>query len=196
MSKKTYWELLKDPRWQQMRLRVMEREGFACQECGDTEATLNVHHTYYERGNDPWEYPPDSLHCLCEKCHEKAGERRQILLRALSQFGSNDELLILGFVQGVGLVTQQINEVEVYDVEALYGLILGVLSHSSPVHQDSEPRGYARQLEANVVSRRDRKPITAQSVFDAIELKREFNAMDAEEAAREAEPDWGMAAHA
>lgn len=68
----TYWQKLKDPRWQKMRLRAMERDGFACKWCGSTTATLNVHHGYYPRGAEPWDVSLDTLHTLCETCHEKA----------------------------------------------------------------------------------------------------------------------------
>jgi hypothetical protein len=64
-----YAEKLRDPRWQRMRLKVMERDGFACRECGDTRTTLNVHHKQYVRGRDPWEYSTDALETLCENCH-------------------------------------------------------------------------------------------------------------------------------
>lgn len=32
---------------------------------------LEVHHTYYEKGLKPWEYPDDSLKTLCWICHKK-----------------------------------------------------------------------------------------------------------------------------
>jgi hypothetical protein len=66
----SYSDLLRDPRWQRMRLEVMQRADFACEECGDKTTTLNVHHTYYAPGRKPWEYEPESLRCLCERCHE------------------------------------------------------------------------------------------------------------------------------
>ena len=69
-----FWELYKDPRWQRKRLEVMSLAGFACEECGDTGTTLNVHHGYYEKGNAPWEYDNDTLHCLCEPCHKLTSE--------------------------------------------------------------------------------------------------------------------------
>lgn len=72
--KKTYWEKLKDPRWQKMRLAVMERDGFACQVCADDKSTLNVHHRIYRKGAAPWEYAPHELVTLCEACH---GEQHQ-----------------------------------------------------------------------------------------------------------------------
>jgi hypothetical protein len=66
----TYSELLKDPRWQKMRLEILNRDQFTCQQCGDSESCLHVHHCYYRKGNPPWEYEPESLVALCEECHE------------------------------------------------------------------------------------------------------------------------------
>ena len=43
---KSYKKLLKDPRWQKKRLKVLERAGWACEECGDTKTELHVHHTF------------------------------------------------------------------------------------------------------------------------------------------------------
>lgn len=69
---KSYSEKLKDPRWQQMRLKIMERDGFACQSCGDKSSSLNVHHCVpYKKGADPWDYDLWDLTTLCEKCHNK-----------------------------------------------------------------------------------------------------------------------------
>lgn len=73
-TKPSYYELLKHPKWQEKRLRIMERAGFKCEECSDAETTLNVHHGYYRKSAMPWEYEDETLHCLCEPCHEKAEE--------------------------------------------------------------------------------------------------------------------------
>ncbi len=66
----TYREKFKDPRWQKKRLEIMERDGFKCRCCGSEKSTLNVHHSYYVKGRDPWHYPQFSLRTLCEECHE------------------------------------------------------------------------------------------------------------------------------
>ncbi len=66
----TYREKLLDPRWQRKRLEVLGRDNFSCQDCGTTKKTLHVHHCYYERGKDPWDYPAESLLTLCCDCHE------------------------------------------------------------------------------------------------------------------------------
>jgi hypothetical protein len=59
------------PEWQRKRLEIMDRDGFACQNCGDKDAFLNVHHRYYVAGRMPWEYPAFALITLCECCHQK-----------------------------------------------------------------------------------------------------------------------------
>jgi hypothetical protein len=66
---KSYYELLKDPRWQKMRLKVMERDGFRCDHCDSVDNSLNVHHLIYIKNAKPWEYDPDDLLTLCEGCH-------------------------------------------------------------------------------------------------------------------------------
>lgn len=67
----SYSDKLKDPRWQKKRLRVLERDKWKCQACGDTKTTLHVHHTQYESNMDVWDYPDSMLISLCEDCHKK-----------------------------------------------------------------------------------------------------------------------------
>lgn len=69
--KLSYYELLKDPRWQRKRLEVMQECRFTCEECDATDKTLNIHHTYYLKDRDPWDYPYHALRCYCEDCHKK-----------------------------------------------------------------------------------------------------------------------------
>lgn len=74
MARQEYYEKLKDPRWQKKRLEVLQRDEFMCRKCYDDKSTLNVHHTYYQKGFEPWEYPLSSLITLCESCHEEERE--------------------------------------------------------------------------------------------------------------------------
>ncbi len=76
MAKKTYFEKLKDPRWQKMRLKVLERDDWTCQCCCDPDSTLAVHHRYYISGCEPWDYPMEALVTLCEECHTEERENR------------------------------------------------------------------------------------------------------------------------
>ena len=74
-SYKSYYEKLRDPRWQKMRLQVMERDKFRCASCGREDVTLNVHHAVpYRKGCEPWEYELDELTTFCEDCHEQISE--------------------------------------------------------------------------------------------------------------------------
>ncbi len=91
-----YFELLRHPKWQEKRLRIMERDGFECCECGDKETTLNVHHSYYTKGAKPWEYPDESLRCLCEPCHEK----RHAILNQIKEGMGQITLPILSCLRG------------------------------------------------------------------------------------------------
>lgn len=69
-----YSEKLKDPRWQKMRLEILNRDNWHCQICMAGEFTLHVHHRRYLRGKLPWEYPQHMLVTLCEYCHAEETE--------------------------------------------------------------------------------------------------------------------------
>lgn len=75
----TYREKLLDPRWQKKRLEILERDGWTCAYCGDTESTLHVHHKRYRRNVDPWDVPDSDLVTLCCHCHEvETSDRREL----------------------------------------------------------------------------------------------------------------------
>lgn len=65
----TYSEKLKDPRWQKKRLEVMQRDHFTCTLCKAKDETLHVHHSVYEKGREPWDYPDSVLQTQCHFCH-------------------------------------------------------------------------------------------------------------------------------
>jgi len=91
--KRTYSEKLRDPRWQRKRLEIMQRDGFACRLCGDKENTLNVHHLYYDRDAEPWDYPSSALVTTCEVCHEDMHVARHgaMFVQALIAGGARTE---------------------------------------------------------------------------------------------------------
>lgn len=77
----TYSQKLRDPRWQKLRLLIMERDGWQCQSstCRSPENTpLHVHHREYLPGREPWEYPPENLVTLCERCHDAQHPRKLV----------------------------------------------------------------------------------------------------------------------
>ena len=77
--KTSYWEKLKDPRWQKKRLLMLERSEWTCEVCGDSENTLNVYHKQYLKGREPWEYEEGQLIVLCEDCHSFQHEEPDLL---------------------------------------------------------------------------------------------------------------------
>jgi hypothetical protein len=86
VAKTEYYLLLQDPRWQKKRLEVLELSG------SEKSARLEVHHSYYERGLMPWEYPSESLHCLCTNCHKEAQANKELLNRQLGRIGCFSDL--------------------------------------------------------------------------------------------------------
>lgn len=77
-----YSEKLKDPRWQQKRLRIMERDGWACVHCKAKSRNLQVHHTMYAK--DPWSVEDEFLITLCDDCHEELHENEKGAKHALA----------------------------------------------------------------------------------------------------------------
>mgnify|MGYP001568534691 CR=1 FL=1 len=100
-----YSKKLRDPRWQKKRLKILERDDWACQKCYDDESTLVVHHRRYLVGEEPWDYPDDLLVTLCEGCHEQERGTRQeyedMLLSILKEKFFADDLysLVSGFLK-------------------------------------------------------------------------------------------------
>jgi 5-methylcytosine-specific restriction endonuclease McrA len=79
-----YDEQLKDPRWQYVRARVLERDKWKCCGCR-TMKDLQVHHKSYEKGKMAWDYPDSNLITLCEKCHKQAHSTGDVPLSELQQ---------------------------------------------------------------------------------------------------------------
>ena len=80
----SYWQKLKDPRWQKRRLEILSSSEFRCEACLNGDETLHVHHLKYDKGKDPWEYDDNWLVVLCESCHEEWHEARDMLTAAVA----------------------------------------------------------------------------------------------------------------
>lgn len=101
----TYFDKLKDPRWQKKRLECLNNAQFTCKSCGATDKTLHVHHRQYLKGSEPWEYEDAQLEVLCESCHKEHHaeiDKLQSAISYVSDFGetkrSRDE--IASFIVG------------------------------------------------------------------------------------------------
>lgn len=77
--KEEYRTKLLDPRWQQKRLRVFERDQWTCRLCGAKDKTLHLHHARYFPG-EPWDTPDVLLFTACADCHEAEHECYRINL--------------------------------------------------------------------------------------------------------------------
>ena len=66
-----YARQLKDPRWDGIRKERLFRAGYQCEDCGAGNTVLEVHHTFYQQGRNPWDYDVRVLVALCRDCHAK-----------------------------------------------------------------------------------------------------------------------------
>lgn len=56
--------------WQRLKNRVLERDNYTCQICGENHGLMHVHHITYRRCNGKaYNAPLGDLITLCEKCH-------------------------------------------------------------------------------------------------------------------------------
>jgi hypothetical protein len=100
MGASSYVELLKDPRWQRKRLEILQRDEWACTNCGGKDKTLHVHHEQYIKARMPWEYPNEFLCTLCVDCHE----RETVIDDLIKELLLNDQafkLQLLGYGKAV-----------------------------------------------------------------------------------------------
>lgn len=83
-----YTEKLQDPRWQKKRLKVFERDGWKCTQCGNEKLTLHVNHLKYN--NNPWKTRMKYLKTLCKNCHQLEYEvEKQSKYRRIRHYGYN-----------------------------------------------------------------------------------------------------------
>jgi 5-methylcytosine-specific restriction endonuclease McrA len=79
MHKKLYAQKLLDPRWQQLRLKIFERDKWTCRICAKSNKTLHAHHVHYHPLADgPWDYDEQTIITLCSDCHADEHSRLNI----------------------------------------------------------------------------------------------------------------------
>jgi len=122
----TYAEKLRDPRWQRKRLEALDNAGWRCSGCRDKTSTLYVHHNFYVRGREPWEYSVEELTVACDPCHSRFDALRAELTEwlALVEPFAMEELL--GFVKA--LACRSVNEyqaVAFHSLEEAKAFVLG-----------------------------------------------------------------------
>lgn len=98
----TYAEKLKDPRWQKRRLELLEAAKWQCEDCRSKTNTLHVHHGCYIRATDPWDYPDDVMHVLCESCHDMTQGWLENLHVQIGRLNTNQIVVLGGLVECLG----------------------------------------------------------------------------------------------
>jgi hypothetical protein len=73
----SYADQIKHPEWQKKRLEILNRDEFTCQQCGNKEETLHVHHKHYNNGAMIWQYQNWELTTKCKSCHTKTHEKKE-----------------------------------------------------------------------------------------------------------------------
>lgn len=160
MAYKSYYEKLKDPRWQKRRLEIMDRAKFACEKCFAADKTLNVHHALYRKGADPWDYADGELQCLCEDCHEQTHIVRTAIDEALARVPEYHEQ-ILGYIEGLTILREgpltDPTPVDVRDAEYSMGLgqAAGLSSHEGLCifARSGVTAGYVRRIHRIALGR-------------------------------------------
>lgn len=82
-NKPTYKDQLLHPNWQRRRLEMLSKHEYTCENCGDKESTLHVHHRRYIKGRMVWEYEDEGLAVLCAACHKNQHAHRELLDKIL-----------------------------------------------------------------------------------------------------------------
>jgi hypothetical protein len=161
MAKKSYFELLKDPRWQRRRLEILQRSDFSCENCESADKTLHVHHKLYRKGAMPWDYSDDELQALCEDCHAAEHVIREELAEVMAKMPPYDLDRLLGYAHGMMLLTGDFAPVKCRNFEHGTGLsdsasaIPGDAVYEFLGRLDGEGRISGLELSEVYTSRRD-----------------------------------------
>lgn len=118
----SYFDLLTHPEWQEKCLKIMSDARFECSRCGDKETTLMIYHSYYEKGLAPWEYPDESLHCLCEECYKKAQELKTLIKRQFGKIKLSDNERLLGYMYALESISSSMAALDVISSEVARGI--------------------------------------------------------------------------
>lgn len=119
---RSYFELFKHPNWQKKRLEILERANFECEDCGEKNVTLHIHHQYYKKDLAPWEYPDESLHCLCENCHKKAQNIRSLIQEQIGKIELSDMETLLGYALALETQWYPMAVIDVFSYEVALGV--------------------------------------------------------------------------
>lgn len=98
-----YSDKLKDPRWQKKRLEILEDREWTCENCGNRDKELHVHHKHYEYNKDPWNYDDNRFFVFCKNCHSEWHGAKKELDKIIGNIGSSANIeRIIGYALVMG----------------------------------------------------------------------------------------------
>ncbi len=92
-----YSEKFKDPRWQKLRLELLNEGEWTCESCGAETKSLNVHHKFYRKKADPWDYANEDFKILCEDCHRDIHIELDRLKDAIGELTADEVARVAGY---------------------------------------------------------------------------------------------------
>lgn len=98
----------------------MQQHNFQCEICDSSDKTLNIHHGYYLSGLKPWEYPEESLHCLCEDCHKQTQSLLTLIKKSLTDCNILSQ--VFGYISALEMQSEPFRTIEVLDYEMACGI--------------------------------------------------------------------------
>ena len=125
-----YAKLLRSPEWREKRKEIIAKS-LRCQKCGRTGRRLTVHHSYYDYGRLPWDYPDEAHMVVCNgRCHREADEDREEQQRDAGNYK------LFGWQWELGKACQRPNKRELrrlakYEAEFKAWLIRNEILHES-----------------------------------------------------------------
>lgn len=122
IDKTSHPELLNHPNWHKKKLEILEKSGFECINCRSKEKTLDVYHSYYEKKLKPWEYPENSLYCLCGECYKKSRNIITLIKRQLENIELAYNERLFGYLYGLETLSYPMVTIGVMSYEVAQGI--------------------------------------------------------------------------
>jgi len=129
-----YSDKLKSPKWQKKRLEILDIHKFKCDECKSEEKTLHVHHRFYLKGREPWQYDNDVFQVLCEDCHTKEHEPKEKVIEVIPEkyhkiiefLQKFDDNQIKWFTEGVSSAVVSSDDMDNFSSVMMYVACIGL----------------------------------------------------------------------
>ena len=169
-KKNNYSDKLKNPKWQKKRLEILNLHGFKCEKCGCEDKELHVHHRFYIKGREVWQYDNDVFQVLCCDCHEKEHSKEKEVNEVIYEKYKN----IIGYIESLdGIDSNSLSAVEL-----LLAVILGDYDQKGECGLHDLVEVYCRSQFSDVIKYQIRDYCMREQT--EIEMASEINELRAE----------------